>query len=107
MEEEAGLTEEDSGDGMALQDVRQLIPTPTFLPFTIWSPDIPVDEGKDEYVRCLVEWTKLAAEVLQKLFFPSRVTRGLICFLVTCIFVREGDTWRRGSVWGVLDLLPP
>ena len=69
MEEEAGLTEEDSGDGMALQDVRQLIPTPTFLPFTIWSPDIPVDEGKDEYIRCLIEWTKLAAEVLQKLFF--------------------------------------
>ena len=104
--EEAGLTEEDSGDGMTLQDVRQLIPTPTSSSFTIWSPDIPVDEGKDEYVRCLVEWTKLAAEVLQKFFF-SRVTRGLIYFLATCIFVKEGDTWRRGSVWGVLDLLPP
>ena len=72
MEEEAGLTEEGSGDGMALQDVRQLIPTPTFSSFTIWSPDIPVDEGKDEYIRCLVEWTKLAAEVLQKLFSFSR-----------------------------------
>ena len=91
MEEEAGSTEEDPGDGIAPQDVRQLIPTSTFSSFTIWSPDIPVDEGKDEYIRCLVEWTKLAAEVF-KSFSSSCITWGLTYFLDTLTFVREGDT---------------
>ena len=63
MEEGVDLTEEDPGDGNIRKDARQLIPMSTFSSFTIWSPDIPVDEGKDEYIRCLVEWTKLAAEV--------------------------------------------
>jgi hypothetical protein len=43
--------------------IKKLIPTSTFSSFTLWTPDIPVDEGRDEYVRALAEWTKLAAEV--------------------------------------------
>ncbi|KAF8836938.1 hypothetical protein BDN67DRAFT_1071684 [Paxillus ammoniavirescens] len=43
--------------------IRKLVPTSTFSSFTLWTPDIPVDEGRDEYVRALAEWTKLAAEI--------------------------------------------
>ncbi|KIK93152.1 hypothetical protein PAXRUDRAFT_531059 [Paxillus rubicundulus Ve08.2h10] len=43
--------------------IRKLIPTSSFSSFTLWTPDIPVDEGRDEYVRALAEWTKLAAEI--------------------------------------------
>ncbi|KAL4062500.1 ribonuclease H2, subunit C [Scleroderma citrinum] len=68
MDEETELTEGDPEQGILPQDVRQLIPMSTFSSFTIWSPDIPADQGKDEYVRCLVEWTKLAAEVLSTIF---------------------------------------
>lgn len=42
---------------------RALRPLGTFASFVLWHPDIPVDEGKDEYIRSLTEWTKLAAEV--------------------------------------------
>jgi len=72
------ITEEDPGDGNIRQDARQLIPMSTFSSFTIWSPDIPVDEGKDEYIRCLVEWTKLAAEV-HKQYFSSLYAGANLC----------------------------
>ncbi|KAI5995649.1 ribonuclease H2, subunit C [Pisolithus albus] len=62
MEEGAGSAEEDSLHGLSPEASRQLAPVSTFSSFTIWSPDIPVDEGKDEYIRTLTEWTKLAAE---------------------------------------------
>ena len=42
---------------------RVLCPTGTFGSFVLWHPDIPVDEGRDEYLRSLTEWTRLAAEV--------------------------------------------
>ncbi|KAG2137555.1 ribonuclease H2, subunit C [Suillus bovinus] len=44
-------------------EIRRLTPVSRFSSFTVWSPDIPVDEGKDEYLRSLTEWTKLAAEI--------------------------------------------
>jgi hypothetical protein len=44
-------------------EIRRLTPVSTFSSLTVWSPDILVDEGKDEYLRSLTEWTKLAAEV--------------------------------------------
>jgi hypothetical protein len=44
-------------------EIQTLIPVSRFSSLTVWSPDIPVDEGKDEYIRSLTEWTKLAAEV--------------------------------------------
>lgn len=47
------------------QDTRPRIlqPTSTFSSFVLWHQDIPVDEGSDEYLRSLTEWTRLAAEV--------------------------------------------
>ena len=42
---------------------RKLIPSSTFTSFLLWTPDRPMDEGRDEYARALVEWTRLAAEV--------------------------------------------
>lgn len=42
---------------------RKLMPCSTFASFMLWTPDIPLDEGRDEYARALVEWTRLAAEV--------------------------------------------
>ncbi|KAF7431115.1 hypothetical protein PC9H_006835 [Pleurotus ostreatus] len=40
---------------------RILVPTSSFSSFVIWHPDIPVDEGRDEYYRTLKEWTQLAS----------------------------------------------
>ncbi|VDC05164.1 unnamed protein product [Peniophora sp. CBMAI 1063] len=34
-----------------------------FDSITLWHPDIPADEGRDEYVRSLREWIAVAAEV--------------------------------------------
>ena len=42
---------------------RILRPTATFSSFVLWNPDIPVNEGRDEYLLSLTEWTKLSAEV--------------------------------------------
>ncbi|TCD69625.1 hypothetical protein EIP91_006850 [Steccherinum ochraceum] len=42
---------------------RVLQPTGTFSSFILWNPDVPVDEGRDEYVRSLTEWMKLSAEI--------------------------------------------
>ena len=43
--------------------VRVLRPTGKFGSFVLWNPDIPAEEGRDEYMRSLTEWTRLAAEV--------------------------------------------
>lgn len=63
----------DMGDvgGSADVDVREEEEAPArtltlasvFSSFVVWNPDIPVDEGRDEYVRSLNEWTKLSAVV--------------------------------------------
>jgi hypothetical protein len=66
-----GMDVDDTGDpdrGDAPNDashveIQRLIPISRFSSLTVWSPDIPVDERKDEYIRSLTEWTKLAAEV--------------------------------------------
>ena len=42
---------------------RVLQPVSTFSSFVLWHPDVPVDEARDEYLRSLTEWTRLAAEV--------------------------------------------
>ena len=49
---------EDRGEG-----TRALRPAARFASFVLWNQDIPVDEGRDEYLRALREWTRLAAEV--------------------------------------------
>lgn len=43
---------------------RIMQPLATFTSFVVWNPDISVDEGKDEYIRALKEWTRITAEVL-------------------------------------------
>ena len=60
--------EEEELDEMSLEDeerppVRVLKPTARFDSFVLWHPDIPVDEGRDEYLRSLSEWTNIASEV--------------------------------------------
>ena len=58
-------------DGISLEDgeeeppapVRVLKPTARFDSFVLWHPDIPVDEGRDEYLRSLSEWMDIASEV--------------------------------------------
>ena len=59
---------EEELDEMSLEDeekppVRVLKPTARFDSFVLWHPDIPVDEGRDEYLRSLSEWTNIASEV--------------------------------------------
>ena len=43
--------------------VRSLEVSASFSSFVLWNADIPVDEGRDEYLRSLTEWTNLAAVV--------------------------------------------
>ncbi|KAG1735920.1 ribonuclease H2, subunit C [Suillus paluster] len=50
-------------DDTSHAETRRLTPVSRFSSLNVWSPDIPVDEGKDEYLRSLTEWTKLAAEI--------------------------------------------
>jgi hypothetical protein len=51
--------------------VNTLYPTGAFSSFVVWNPDIPVDEGRDEYLRTLTEWIGLAAEVRRLLFWSD------------------------------------
>jgi ribonuclease H2 subunit C len=62
------IEEEEELDEMSLEDeekppVRVLKPTARFDSFVLWHQDIPVDEGRDEYLRSLSEWTNIASEV--------------------------------------------
>ncbi|EMD38970.1 hypothetical protein CERSUDRAFT_93010 [Gelatoporia subvermispora B] len=64
--DDCGNGEEQNGmvDGTYPEEpVRTLTATSTFSQFVLWNPDFPVDEGKDEYLRSLTEWTRLAAEI--------------------------------------------
>ncbi|KAH7926006.1 hypothetical protein BV22DRAFT_1194680 [Leucogyrophana mollusca] len=54
---------DEPGEAAPVAEIRTLKPTSTFSSFVLWTPDIPVDEGKDEYFRSLTEWTALAAEI--------------------------------------------
>ncbi|KAI0290598.1 ribonuclease H2, subunit C [Russula brevipes] len=55
----AGMQPEDDG----ARPVRALKPAARFDSFVLWHPDVPVDEGRDEYLRSLSEWVNMAAEV--------------------------------------------
>ncbi|KIJ65479.1 hypothetical protein HYDPIDRAFT_110567 [Hydnomerulius pinastri MD-312] len=57
------LKDEEAPPPPSEKEPKTLLPTSTFSSFTLWTPDIPLDEGRDEYVRALVEWTRLAAEI--------------------------------------------
>lgn len=76
------------------EPIRFLQPSSSFSSMTLWNPDIPLDEGRDEYLRSLTEWTKLAAVVqipmlpiiAKKTHHPSfscrymNMTSDLVCF---------------------------
>lgn len=72
-DEAALLVPQDAGD---VAGVRTLQPSATFASLVVWNADIPVDEGKDEYLRTLGEWTSLAAEVC---FTSAAVFRDFSC----------------------------
>jgi ribonuclease H2 subunit C len=60
--------EDMDGEGDVHEDddsrkTRTLIPTAQFSSFVLWHPDIPVDAGRDEYLRSLTEWIRLSDEV--------------------------------------------
>lgn len=46
-----------------LETVKTLAASGVFSSFTLWSPDVNVDEGEDEYIRTLTEYRNLLAEV--------------------------------------------
>lgn len=43
--------------------IQTLRPTAKFSSFTLWNPDVDVDEGRDEFLRTLSEYQQLSAEV--------------------------------------------
>lgn len=71
---------EESANGVDGEDVeestRTLKPTAQFSSFVLWNPDLPVDQSRDEYLRSLTEWTKLAAEVRVLIFGVLKVWAG-------------------------------
>ena len=70
----------DVGEGTDADDLEEEEEAPTrtltlislFSSFVAWNPDIPVDEGRDEYVRSLNEWTRLSSMVGHAAILPGR-----------------------------------
>jgi len=68
----------DADEGADGQGEEEEVPTrtltlaSTFSSFVVWNPDIPVDEGRDEYIRSLNEWIKLSAMVSHAIKPPIR-----------------------------------
>ncbi|KAJ7089789.1 ribonuclease H2, subunit C [Mycena belliarum] len=66
-EEEGGDVDvgEGEGDGgeRSERSARTLVATAEFSSFVLWHPDIPADPGRDEYLRALTEWIRLADAV--------------------------------------------
>ncbi|KAL5531299.1 hypothetical protein ACEPAG_4176 [Sanghuangporus baumii] len=44
-------------------EVKVLKAMQTFQSIVVWNPDVVVDDGRDEYIRALREWTAVASEV--------------------------------------------
>ncbi|KAI0765995.1 ribonuclease H2, subunit C [Irpex lacteus] len=57
--------DQEEEDGEEERPTRKLEPTGRFTSFALWNADIPVHEGRDEYLRALTEWTRLAAVINQ------------------------------------------
>ncbi|KAI0692504.1 ribonuclease H2, subunit C [Cytidiella melzeri] len=57
------------GDALDEEDERVSVPvrslevSGTFESFVLWNADVPVDVSRDEYLRSLTEWTRLATVV--------------------------------------------
>ncbi|KAI0262300.1 ribonuclease H2 non-catalytic subunit-domain-containing protein [Gloeopeniophorella convolvens] len=69
--------------------VRVLKPAARFDTFVLWHPDIPVDEGKDEYLRSLTEWVALAAEVVRKYLEAGYSVRGTVRSVAKSAFLKN------------------
>ncbi|GJJ11381.1 hypothetical protein Clacol_005613 [Clathrus columnatus] len=62
------VEEEDQNAGMEeiekqSVETKILRPVGQFNSFTIWNPDVDIDETNDEYIRALTDYRKLLAEV--------------------------------------------
>ncbi|KAL5492578.1 hypothetical protein ACEPAI_4025 [Sanghuangporus weigelae] len=44
-------------------EVKVLKAMQTFQSIVVWNPDVVVDDGRDEYIRALREWTAVASEL--------------------------------------------
>ena len=55
-------------DSRLEETVKVFKPTQAFNSLILWNADIAVDEGRDEYVRALKEWTTISAEVCSHIF---------------------------------------
>lgn len=69
-------SEQDGGGEQELSSVasslvRRLHPSETFNSFTLWNPDVVVDEGQDEYMRALKEWFAHSSEVSVSYPYPD------------------------------------
>lgn len=77
--QDVDMDEADEGVGADGQEeespTRTLTLASAFFSFMIWNPDIAVDEGRDEYIRSLNEWTKLSAMVGHALNPPVHLLR--------------------------------
>lgn len=76
-DEPQDLDMDDAGEGMDADDqeeeegpTRTLTLASVFDSLMVWNPDIPVDSGRDEYIRSLTEWTKLSAMVCRAMELP-------------------------------------
>jgi hypothetical protein len=63
IDEDADMEDDFHSSISALEPERTLTPSARFNSFVLWNADIPVDEGRDDYMRSLTEWTRLAAVV--------------------------------------------
>nr|GAT53516.1 predicted protein [Mycena chlorophos] len=54
---------DDEDEEMETAEARPLEPAARFSSFVLWTPDIPVDLGRDDYGRSLSEWISLAKEI--------------------------------------------
>lgn len=66
--------EEIDGDMEVEAPAQNLTPQSHFSSFVVWNPDIPIDEGQDEYLRSLTEWIRLADVVSPDPAHSSSIT---------------------------------
>lgn len=59
-DEQADQVMVESGAAGDVLATRFMTPVGRFDSILIWNPDMPIDEGRDEYIRAMDEWTRLA-----------------------------------------------
>lgn len=80
--QDVDMDEDGEGVDADIQEEEEELPTRTltlasiFSSFMVWNPDIVVDEGRDEYIRSLNEWTTLSAMVCHAFNPPVSLSSG-------------------------------